>query len=122
MDICRQEEEDAGSGIEDWQHVQHQGQRDEEPRQEGSFYPFTQYTQQVHQAGTYQSSSSGPDGGIVDEGTGESQEQSYELNKLEQNIYKPIIIVMCKKYKLEQNDSGMFYSFSQTGWKYMATP
>ena len=44
----------------------------------------------------------------MDEGTGESQEQSYELNEFEENIYKPIIIVMHKKYKLEQNDSGMF--------------
>ena len=95
-------------GIEDRQHVQCQSQRDEEPRWEGSFYPFTQYTRWVHQAGTYQSSSNGPDGGIVDEGTGESQEQSYKLNQLEENSYKPIIIVMHKKYKLEQNDSGMF--------------
>ena len=44
----------------------------------------------------------------MDEGTGELQEQLYELNHLEKNIYKPIIIVMHKKYKLEQNDSGMF--------------
>ena len=65
MDICR--EEDAGLGIEDGQHVWHWGQRDKELRLEGSFYPFTQYTWWVHQAGTYQSSN-GPDGGIVDEG------------------------------------------------------
>ena len=44
----------------------------------------------------------------MDEGTGESEEQSYKLNQLEENIYKPIVIVMHKKYKLEQKDSGMF--------------
>ena len=57
----------------------------------------------------------------MDDGTGESQEQSYELNQLEENIYKPIVIVMHKKDKLEQND-WYVCSFSQTGWKYMATP
>ena len=44
----------------------------------------------------------------MDEGTGESEEQLYKLNQLEENIYKPIVIVMHKKYKLEQKDSGMF--------------
>ena len=109
MDMCREENAiEACSCCRSLEDIQGGGQDNQQLGQEDSFYPFTQYTQCVHQPRFYKSCCDATNGGSMGVGTGYPQEQSQELNHLQEHKYKPIMIVMHKKYKLEQNDSGMF--------------